>query len=371
MKRRIGLIVNPIAGLGGRVGLKGTDRPEIVERAKALGATPPSPARAVETLRRISGSQFELLAAPGDMGCDEALESGLEPTLIGSAPAGYQSSAADTRLAARRMLEAGIHLLVFAGGDGTARDVFDSIGDAIPVVGIPTGVKIHSAVFARQPHAAAELVLRFVTDPSMPCREAEVMDVDEHAVRQGRVSARLYGYLRVPHEPSLVQGLKAANSGGDDSLTGIAGDVVERMHPKQLYILGPGTTTRAIATRLGLPKTLLGVDVIRNHRTVAADANERELLRLLADDSPATIVVTPIGGQGFIFGRGNQQISPDVLRRVGRDNILIVATSSKLASLYGSPLLLDTGDPELDVQLSGFVRVVTGYRAEAVYPVTS
>jgi predicted polyphosphate/ATP-dependent NAD kinase len=175
----------------------------------------------------------------------------------------------------------------------------------------------------------------------------------------------------VPHEPSLVQGLKAANSGGDASLAGISSDVVERMQPERLYILGPGTTTRAIATRLGLPKTLLGVDAIRNRRVVAGDANERELLRLLADDSPATIVVTPIGGQGYIFGRGNQQISPDVLRRVGRDNILIVATSGKLASLYSSPLLLDTGDPELDAQLSGFARVVTGYRTEAVYPITS
>jgi predicted polyphosphate/ATP-dependent NAD kinase len=376
MNRRIGLIVNPIAGLGGRVGLKGTDQREIVERARALGATPLSPARACETLRRIADrvdrSQFELLTAPGEMGHDEARRSGLAPMLIGLPHATVgETSAADTFQAARQMLETGVDLLVFAGGDGTARDVFDSIGDAVPVVGIPTGVKIHSAVFARHPRAAAELVVRFLDGPPMPCREAEVMDIDEDAARAGRVSARLYGYLRVPREPSLVQGLKAASSRGDASLAGIASDVVERMQPDRLYILGPGTTTRAITTRLGLPKTLLGVDVVRDGRVVASDANERDLLRLLAGGSPATVVVTPIGGQGYIFGRGNQQVSPDVLRLVGRDNMLIVATTGKLASLYGAPLLLDTGDPELDAQLGGFARVVTGYRSEAVYAITS
>jgi predicted polyphosphate/ATP-dependent NAD kinase len=367
----MGLIVNPIAGLGGRVGLKGTDRQEIVERAIALGAEPRSQARAVETLLGMAGRfepPIDVLAPPREMGEHEARQCGLAPTLMGALGPG-PTSAEDTREAARQMVHYGVELLVFAGGDGTARDICDAVGDAVPVVGIPSGVKIHSAVFARHPRAAADLIIHYFGRPSVRCRDAEVMDIDEEAARQGRVVARLYGYMRVPNEPSLVQGLKAGTSSGDDAaLARIAGDLVERMEADRAYILGPGTTTRAITNRLGLPKTLLGVDVVQNGSILAADANENDLLRLLGDGRPASVVVTPIGGQGFVFGRGNQQISPLVLRRVGPENILIAATTGKLASLNGGPLLVDTGDGDLDAQFVGFARVITGYRTEAVYP---
>jgi predicted polyphosphate/ATP-dependent NAD kinase len=213
MKQSVGLIVNPNAGLGGSVGLKGTDRPDMVGRARALGAKPRSPGRAVETLLGIASTvagRVDWLAAPQEMGEDEARQGGLEPTVVGSIQCGA-TSAEDTRRAAREMCSAGIDLLVFAGGDGTARDIFDAIGSSVPVLGIPTGVKIHSAVFARHPRAAADLIARFLSGQSLRCREAEVMDIDEDAVRAGRVSARLYGYLRVPDEPHLVQGLKAGS----------------------------------------------------------------------------------------------------------------------------------------------------------------
>jgi predicted polyphosphate/ATP-dependent NAD kinase len=372
MKQSIGLIVNPIAGLGGSVGLKGTDRPDLASRARALGAEPRSPSRAVETLLGIASSiagRVELLAAPHEMGEDETRQSGLEPTVVGANPCGA-TSAKDTRRAAHEMLAAGIDLLVFAGGDGTARDIYDAVADRVPVLGIPTGVKIHSAAFARHPRAAADLIVRFLSGQLVRCREAEVMDIDEDAVRAGRVSARLYGYVRVPDEPRLVQGLKASSVAGEDvTLASIAADVVERMEKDWLYILGPGTTTRAVTNRLGVSKTLLGVDVVRNGDIVAADVNEQALLRLLAEYTQAKVVVTPIGGQGYLFGRGNQQISPAVLERLGRDNVIIIATSAKLASLGGGAFLVDTGDRHVDGMLAGFVRVVTGYKTEAVYPV--
>src|SRR5262249_27444095 len=215
----------------------------------------------------------------------------------------------------------------------------------------------------------AELVVSFLRDGRASCRLAEVMDVDEEAYRQGEVSARLYGYLNVPHERGLVQRLKMGSPGGDAApLAGTADGVVERLRDGERLIVGPGTTTRAIADRLGLPKTLLGVDVYERDRLIAADVSERDLL-CLVDGNPAKIVVTPIGGQGYLFGRGNQQLSPEVIRRLGRANLLVVATPGKLAALRGVPFLVDTGEPALDASLAGYIRVITGYRAEVIYRV--
>jgi predicted polyphosphate/ATP-dependent NAD kinase len=254
---------------------------------------------------------------------------------------------------------------------------------------------MHSAVYATTPRAAGEVAVRFLNEEETHerlahCREAEVMDIDEEAVRAGRVSARLYGYLRVPVAPSLVQRVKAGRGGGEaGELAAIAAEVVDRMADGRLYLLGPGTTTRAIADRLGIPKTLLGVDVVYRGELVARDVSEREILDHLgaehvtplshaAREAPgegpgemavAKVVVTPIGGQGYLFGRGNQQLSSEVIRRVGRANILVVAAAGKLAALGGEPFLVDTGDPDVDALLAGHLRVVTGYRTEAVYRV--
>jgi predicted polyphosphate/ATP-dependent NAD kinase len=365
--KRVGLIVNPIAGMGGRVGLKGTDGAGAVERARELGAVPVSGERAAAALQVLAerlGDDLFLLTPGGAMGEIVAASCGLTPVIVGP-DAGETTGPGDTRRAARAIAAAGVDLLLFAGGDGTARDIAEAVGNGPPVLGIPTGVKMHSAVYATTPRAAGELAAAFLTARNPATRESEVMDIDEEAFRAGRVSARLFGYLTVPYQRSLIQGLKAGSGSGEGDLAGIAADIAERMTDGALWIVGPGTTTRAIAERLGVPKTLLGVDCYSRGEVVALDATEQVILQHL-DGVPARIVVTPIGGQGYLFGRGNQQLSPEVIRRAGKANIIVVATVSKLAGLGGEPLLVDTGDVDLDRELSGYVRVVTGYRQESV-----
>ncbi|MGQ9676822.1 MAG: ATP-NAD kinase family protein [Chloroflexota bacterium] len=372
MKRRVGLIVNPVAGMGGRVGLKGSDGAAVLQIARRLGAVPNSPKRAVEALARLASlrASVELVTYPHEMGAHEAVEAGFEPMVIGSIAEG-ETTAADTEKAAREMRDLGIDLLLFAGGDGTAVNIYTSIGDSLAVVGIPTGVKMHSAVFALNPKAAGDLAAAYVSGGVKGTREAEVMDIDEQAFREGRVSAKLYGYLRVPVERTLVQSLKAESRGGEEaSLEGIAWDIVDKMVDDYLYIIGPGTTTRGIMVKLGLEYTLLGVDVVWRRQLAGKDVNERQLSELI-DGRKAKIVVTPIGGQGFIFGRGNQQIGPSVIRSVGRENIIVVATPGKIHALNGRPLLVDTGDDEVDEMLSGYLRVTTGYNEQIVYRVAS
>ena len=368
--KRLGLIVNPVAGMGGRVGLKGSDGKETLRRAVELGAVRLSPGRAVEALRRVARirEEVEVITYPGEMGEDEAREAGLQPTVIGSISEG-STTREDTIEAARTMAEMGVDLILFAGGDGTARDLVEAVDGEVPVLGIPAGVKIHSGVFAINPGEAGELAALYLEDGSVNLRELEVMDIDEEAFRDDRLSARLYGYLKVPYVEAMVQNTKSGSAATDEfSLEGIAADIVDGMEKDVLYVLGPGTTIRPITERLGLHKTLLGVDVVLNGEFVAADANEERLLELV-EGLETRIIVTVIGGQGFVFGRGNQQISPRVIRSVGVGNVTIVATPSKLAALQGRPLLVDTGDPELDETLSGYAKVVTEYGRRVVYRV--
>lgn len=368
--KRVGLIVNPIAGIGGRVGLKGSDGATIQRRAFELGAVPEASRRAAEALLQLDPirDQLDLLTCPGEMGQDAAEECGFAPRVIGSIRTG-ETTARDTRDAAQEMARLGASLLLFAGGDGTARDICDTIGEQVAVVGIPAGVKIHSAAFGVNPRCAGDLALAYLTGRVGRLRTAEVMDIDEGAVRRGVVAARLTGYLRVPYRSRLLQGLKSASPAGElGAMRLIAGDVLGRMEADCYTILGPGTTTRAIAERLGLPKTLIGVDVVANGKVVAADANEKQLLALIEGRS-AMMVVTPIGGQGYLFGRGNQQLSWRVIREVGKEKIMVVSTPSKIASLRGRPLWVDTGDRAVDESLQGYVKIITGYKEQIVYRV--
>jgi predicted polyphosphate/ATP-dependent NAD kinase len=253
----------------------------------------------------------------------------------------------DTKMIAKRMAEAKADLLVFCGGDGTARDILEVVNLNVPVLGVPTGVKMHSAVFAVDPKAAAHIASSFLRD-ELPLREAEVMDVDEEAFRKGRVSAELHGYLLVPYEPYLIQQSKMATLMTESELRNQVATAIyfiENMKPDTVYIIGPGTTTRTIADLLDTKKTLLGVDVFYNKTIVISDANEEQILQFI-QGKRVRIVVTPIGGQGFVFGRGNQQISPEVIRKVGLGNILVVASRSKMRSLRN--LRVDTGDAKLD-----------------------
>jgi len=369
-QRMLGFIVNPVAGLGGRVGLKGSDGLAIQQRARELGAVPEALDRAAEALRMLkksAGDLEKLVTYPGEMGENVAVRCGFSPIIIGDIIHG-ETTAADTRRAAREMRALGVDLILFAGGDGTARNICDAVGVTVPAIGIPAGVKIHSAVFGINPASTGELASQFLRDEIHTLRDAEVMDIDEAAYRQGIVSPRLFGYLQIPYQRRLVQARKSPNPVSEEAvLQAIALDVIDHMD-ENCYIVGPGTTTRPIFTNLGLSKTLIGVDVVCRRKLVIADANETSLLELL-ENHAAKIVVTPIGGQGYIFGRGNQQISSKVLSRIGLDNIIVISAPEKILSLGGRPLLVDTGDSEIDRALSRHIKIVTGYGERIVYPV--
>jgi predicted polyphosphate/ATP-dependent NAD kinase len=368
----LGLIVNPVAGLGGRVGLKGSDGAEIQKRARILGAQSPAPERAEAALKALLPlkGNLEVVTYPGEMGEDVVRWAGFEPVVIGKIASGA-TTAEDTVAAAQQMSHRGASLILFAGGDGTARDVVRALHDASPVLGIPAGVKILSGSFATSPHAAGDLARRFIEGTVTGLREVEVLDLDEDAYRAGRVSPRLYGYLRVPFDRRMLQARKSP-SGPDERGTSraIAADVADHMEQNIAYIIGPGTTTRPILAMMGLQKTLVGVDVVCNRRLLSQDSNEATLLEIIRTHT-GKIIVTPIGGQGYLLGRGNQQISPAVVRAVGVDNILVVSTPEKIYELRGRPLLVDTGDDEIDRRLSGYVRVITGYGELSVYRVMS
>lgn len=374
-RRRLGLIVNPIAGLGGRVGLKGSDGPEIQQRALALGAEPRAEERAAAALaplRRLAGS-LDLLTVAGPMGEAAALRAGFRPRLV-SVPgggAGGATTAEDTGRAARALQEATADLVLFAGGDGTARDLCRAVGTALPVLGIPAGVKVHSAAFAATPTLAGSLAAEYLGGGRARLREAEVVDLDEESYRQGRIVTALHGYLLVPYRAGAVPGRKAPTPPGlEAQAQAVAVAAAGRLEPGRAYALGPGTTTRALARHLGLPETLLGVDLITREELLAADVGEREILEV-QERRLLGVIVTPIGGQGFLLGRGNQPISPRVLRRVDREHLLVLCPAAKLAALAGRPLLVDTGDPEVDRRLAGYLEVITGYRESAMYPVSS
>ncbi|MEL7563725.1 MAG: ATP-NAD kinase family protein [Dehalobacterium sp.] len=369
--KKLGLIINPVAGMGGKVGLKGSDGHEIIKRARALGAKPESPQRGVECLNVITEikDQIEIITCPREMGEAEAEMAGFPfIKVIGSVKIA-DTSPEDTIKAAQQMAEMGVDLLLFAGGDGTARNIYEAIGEAVPVLGIPAGVKIHSAVYAVNPQRAGKAAVKFLKNNNLAIRDAEVMDIDEELFRQGVLKAKLYGFLKVPELREYMQNVKAGGYSEQEALGGIAAEVVSAMEDDALYIIGPGTTTRSVMSQLNLPHTLLGIDVVFNRQLMAQDVNEDYLYRLVQDNR-AKIVVTVIGGQGHIFGRGNQQLSPRVIKKVGKENIIVVATKKKLVDLMPASLVVDTGDAELDQELCGYIRVITGFEDYVAYPVT-
>ena len=366
--KRLGFIVNPIAGMGGAVGLKGTDGKEILEKAVGLGAKPVAPARAETFLSTLNAiwKDFVLISGAGLMGETEAQNSGFGCKVFGEKR--EQTSKQDTMETAKQIVDEGVDLLVFCGGDGTARDVLNAVDKKVPVLGVPTGVKMHSAVFAVDPKAAARITARFLSG-QLPLWEAEVMDIDEEAFRQGRVSARLHGYVLTPYEPRLIQVAKIASPMTQSDLrnqAALAVYIIEKMEEDVVYVISAGTTTRTIGDLLDEKKTLLGVDIFKNKKIVARDVNEKQILEAIKGET-VKVVVTPIGGQGFIFGRGNQQISPEVIQQVGKDNIIVIATENKMKNLKA--LKVDTGDPDLDASFRGKITVITDYQVEKAVPI--
>lgn len=363
--KTLGLLINPIAGMGGSVGLKGTDG--MYQEAVRRGAVPRANARAALALKALLPIREDLLVlcASGAMGEDLARELGFQVQVVYTCAA--DSSAADTVAAARAMANA--DLLLFAGGDGTARDIVSAVGCEKVALGIPAGVKIHSPVYAIRPEAAGELALSYLKGACGQTREAEVVDIDEAAYREGRVNTSLYGYLQVPYERRFLQNSKAPSPLSERSQQiNIAWEMIDQMKPDVYYLVGPGSTTKALMDVLELPDTLIGVDLICNKQLIASDLCEKDILARMAERE-THLILTPTGGQGFLLGRGNQQLSPAVMRGIGLERLHVLATQEKLFHLHGSPLLVDTGDPQVDQMLTGYVRVIIGYMEEQICPI--
>ncbi len=369
----VGLIINPVAGMGGTVGLKGTDGADILREAQSRGARPAAQARASLALAQLATTAvaFRLVTGPAEMGEDAARAAGLTPEVVYELRADC-STAADTRATAVIMSALRVDLILFVGGDGTARDVYSSVGDRVPVIGVPAGVKMHSAVFGTNPANAGRLAGLYLTrNPAARLREAEIMDLDEAAIRNDRVSARLYGYARSPFERHLVQNAKSGSRpGSEQDMDAAAHQLAREMRPECLYVLGPGTTTQRIACALNLHSTLLGVDAVLDRKLIGIDVDESTLLRLMSGRE-SRIVVGVLGGQGSLFGRGNQQISPKIIRHAGPENIVVLSSIEKLIALGGEPLRVDTGDVELDERLAGHIKVRTGEDRSVIYKVAS
>lgn len=365
---KLGLIINPLAGVGGSVALKGSDGEETAKQALALGAEPKAGMRTLQALEVLQGLDIQIITYPAEMGADVAQQAGFTPQVIGQIESG-RTSAEDTLSAAKELVAAGVDIILFAGGDGTARNICEAIAGAVPVLGVPAGVKIHSGVYAVTPKAAGEIIAMLVKGELVTLGDQEVRDIDEDAFRDGRVRAKYYGELVVPQEHRFLQHVK---NGGKESeelvLDDIAADVIEKMDPECYYVMGSGSTVAAVMEQLGLDNTLLGVDLIKDSELIASDCTAQQLLEL-TQGQPCKLVITLIGGQGHIVGRGNQQLSSTLLKRIGKENINVIATKTKLSELEGRPLIVDSGDPELNAHLAGVIPVTTGYHDSVLYRV--
>ncbi|KZN31744.1 ATP-NAD kinase [Pseudoalteromonas luteoviolacea CPMOR-2] len=369
MSFKLGLIVNPVAGLGGAVALKGSDGAETAKIALSLGAEPKSNNRTKLALEQLVPYQqnIEVYTASGEMGERIAKELGFSTQII------YQSeletTPEDTEALAKLLVEQKVDLILFAGGDGTARNICAVVEDTAPVLGVPAGCKIHSGVYAITPKAAGRVVEMLINGELVTLADADVMDIDETAFRQGTVKAKRYGEMQVPSEVRYVQSVKNGGKESDELvLADIAAYVISEMDEDERYIMGSGSTVAAVMEELGLENTLLGVDLIQDHELLGQDLTATQLLDM-TQDQPTKLVITLIGGQGHIFGRGNQQLSPALIRQIGKENIVVIATKRKLQALNGRPLIADTGDQALDDELSGYIKVVTGYNDHVMYAV--
>ena len=373
---KIGLIINPVAGIGGRVALKGSDGEEIQRLAQQRGAIPLAQQRAEQALALICEyqDQVHIYTAAQNMGEDLCKRLGFMVTVVNQ-PASGNTTADDTENAVLQCLGQGVDLLVFVGGDGTARNVYHALQNIDknshtipPVIGVPAGCKIHSSVYAVTPTHAGELLALLIKGRALSLTEASVMDIDEDEFREDRVKARLYGYLQVPAENQFMQNMKEGGIVHEElALQDIAAFMVETMQDDCLYLIGSGTTPKALLDEMQLPATLLGIDAVLNRELIESDINEERILQLLEKHENVRLIITIIGGQGHVFGRGNQQISPQVIKRLGLSNIDIISTAEKIQSLNGQPMRVDTGDEALNKSLYGMVPVITGYDEKTLY----
>jgi len=354
----VGVVVNPIAGMGGRVGLKGTDGklPEARER----GAEPRAPPRARRMLTRLHAIAPDTTVATvaDPMGETIVREPGFDPDVVAMPAEPFESppvadveyaeaetTAADTRRAVTAFREADVDLVLFVGGDGTAADVAEALADSeVPMLGVPAGVKVYSSVFAVSPEDAAKVATSYERT-----ERREVMDIDEDAYREGEVHPELRAVAHVP----VASDLQSSKQTGGGTVGALAEGFAADVDPDVTYVLGPGSTVGEIKAELGFEPSPIGVDVWRDGEVLVTDASEQEILDTLGEDNE--IVVSPIGGQGFVFGRGNPQLSPAVIREC---DVTVVASRAKLDDVR--VLRVDTDDPELDEELRGWVKVRVG-----------
>ncbi|RLF40444.1 MAG: ATP-NAD kinase [Thermoplasmata archaeon] len=362
----VGFIVNPIAGMGGRVGLKGTDN--VVEEAKRKGAKPVSPFKAREAIKEYVekyNDDIRWVTCSGIMGENILRENGIKSVEVIYNVTSRDTSAKDTKNACKLFVEYPVDLIVFCGGDGTARDITSIVGTRIPILGIPSGVKMHSGVFAINPRIAARVIHEFANH-KLTVGDVEIMDLDEEKYRQGEWNIKLFGIAKGIVEPIYVQvGKMSFESIPEDDIKDELAEYIEdemKDNPEYVYFFGSGSTIDYIARKLGLSNTLLGIDAVYRGKTIAQDLDEKGILDILDRYPKAKLILSPIGAQGFILGRGNLQISPKVIRKIGIDNIIVVATPSKLAA---TPLIrIDTGDKEIDklFAMKEQMLVIIGYR---------
>lgn len=369
---RVGLIVNPYAGLGGALALKGSD--DVATQALATGAQPMAGERARMALQMLHSlwDRIGWWTGEGPMGGEVLSGLGLSPGTIYPAnhpKEGLTSSAADTTELASRLSANRLDLLIFCGGDGTARDVLRGVSSGVPTLGIPAGVKMQSAVFGRTPKDTGVLAKDFLAHSQRAVSELEVMDLDEAGLRQGKIHSRLFGYMTVPASPRRLQGKKVPTPDTDSAIVAsIAQRVVDSMVINMCYLIGPGSTTYAVKNALQLKGSLLGVDVVRNGVMLCQDATESQLWAF-TQTGPCHVLSSCIGGQGHVFGRGNQQFSPRVLKAIQSGHLTVLASPAKLQSLRGRPFCIDSGDPQTDELFSRPVRVWTGYRDDVWYQI--
>lgn len=367
-KFKLGLIINPIAGMGGTVGLKGTDGSSVLKKAIKLGAKPNATNRTKELLIELESikSKIKFITCPGDMGENVLKELNFEYELITNplfieTPKLFETSEEHSIIAAEIMKNyKDMKLVVFVGGDGTARDILRAIKMDIPCLGVPAGVKIYSGVFALNPKIASSLIMQFLWG-EIPLKESEVLDIDEDSFRDGKLVSKLFGYMLTPFAPDFSQRAKMGSPDSDlNNQERIAKRIIETLENDVYYLLGPGTTIKAITDQLNVKKTVLGVDLLLNKEIIKLDLNESQLLSSIQGKN-AKIIVSPIGRQGFIFGRGNLQLSPQVLRKIGTKNIIVILTKNKIQNIPNQILRLDTRSTELDEEMRGFYKVILDY----------
>jgi len=375
---KIGFVINPWAGIGGTVALKGSDGADVRQKALDRGATPRANEKALVMLKAFQQScrlshSVQWFVAQGDMGFDalHKIDIPTEQITIQPGTLASQTEATDTEKTVSWFVGQGVDLIVFAGGDGTARNVCSKNGSMIPVLGIPAGVKIHSGVFAVTAHAAGEVLAGLIDGRLTELRIEEVRDIDESAFRENKVVTKYYGEMKVPVSAEFMQHVKVGGIENESLvLNDIAAWITENIESDICYFVGSGKSTATLMDHLQLPNTLLGIDACLNGKVILHDCTEQDILRLM-DGYPFRFILSIIGGQGHIFGRGNAQISPTVLRKINKNQLWLIGTKAKLKSLDGRPLLVDSSDPELDQKWAGLIEVITGYNDQIVYPVAA